>query len=68
MTRALLLALLAPTLAAAQASAPADDPVLARLVEESVSARPELRQARERARAERERVPQAGSLPASPAS
>jgi cobalt-zinc-cadmium efflux system outer membrane protein len=63
MTRALLLALLAPTLAAAQASAPADDPVLARLVEESVSARPELRQARERARAERERVPQAGSLP-----
>ncbi|HSM92044.1 MAG TPA: TolC family protein [Anaeromyxobacteraceae bacterium] len=57
-----LLALLAPALAAAQASAP-DDPLLERLVAESLAARPELRQARERARAERERVPQAGALP-----
>jgi outer membrane protein TolC len=39
------------------------DPVLARLVEESVAARPELRGAEALARAERERVPQAGALP-----
>ena len=47
-------------------AAPADlssDPVLARLVEESLAARPELGQARASARAERERVPQAGALP-----
>jgi outer membrane protein TolC len=61
-----LLALLAPSLAAAQgepAAAPPSDPVLVRLVEESLAARPELRQAQELARAERERVSQAGSLP-----
>jgi len=60
-----LLALLpasALALDGAVASAP-DDPILARLVQESVAARPELRQAREQARAERERVPQAGALP-----
>jgi outer membrane protein TolC len=39
------------------------DPVLARLIEESVAARPELRQAEAAARAERERIPQAGALP-----
>jgi outer membrane protein TolC len=58
-----LVALLASPLAAAgEAAAPAD-PVLARLVDESLAARPELAQARDRARAERERVPQAGTLP-----
>jgi len=59
---AALLALLAPAFATAQPPAPGD-PLLARLVEESLAVRPELRQARERARAERERVPQAGALP-----
>jgi outer membrane protein TolC len=47
-------------------AAPADlsaDFVLARLVEESLAARPELRQAQAAVRAERERVPQAGALP-----
>jgi outer membrane protein TolC len=39
------------------------DPILARLVDESVAARPELRQAEATVRAERERVPQAGALP-----
>jgi outer membrane protein TolC len=39
------------------------DAVLARLVEESLAARPELRQAEAAARAERERIPQAGALP-----
>jgi outer membrane protein TolC len=38
------------------------DPVLDRLIEESLSVRPELRAATARARAERERVPQAGAL------
>jgi outer membrane protein TolC len=37
--------------------------VLAELVAQSVAARPELRQAEASARAERERVPQAGALP-----
>lgn len=41
----------------------AADPLLARLVEESLAARPEMRAAEARARAERERVPQAGALP-----
>ena len=41
----------------------APDPVLDRLIEESLAARPELRQAQEVVRAERERVPQAGALP-----
>lgn len=39
------------------------DPLLAKLVEESLAARPELRQAQELARAERERIPQVGALP-----
>jgi outer membrane protein, heavy metal efflux system len=39
------------------------DPVLARLIEESLAARPELRQAEELVHAERQRVPQAGALP-----
>lgn len=56
------IALLAPALAAAQVPA-SGDPLLERLVAESLAARPELRQAQERARAERERVPQAGALP-----
>jgi outer membrane protein TolC len=59
-----LAALLLPALARAEApAASAADPVLAKLIEESLAARPELVQARERARAERERVPQAGALP-----
>jgi cobalt-zinc-cadmium efflux system outer membrane protein len=58
----LLAALLFPALAAAQ-GAPPVDPVLDRLVAEALAARPEVRQAQERARAERERVPQAGALP-----
>ncbi|HSN16306.1 MAG TPA: TolC family protein, partial [Anaeromyxobacteraceae bacterium] len=65
--RAAALLVLLPPVAApaveAPAAAPPDDPVLARLVEESLAARPELRQARELARAERERIPQAGTLP-----
>jgi outer membrane protein TolC len=39
------------------------DPVLERLIEESLSVRPELRSAAAVARAERERVPQVGALP-----
>jgi outer membrane protein TolC len=39
------------------------DPVLAQLIEDSVAARPELRQAEAAVRAERERIPQAGALP-----
>jgi outer membrane protein TolC len=39
------------------------DPVLARLIEESAGARPELRRAQASLRAERERAPQAGALP-----
>src|SRR5512138_574486 len=60
-----LLLLLAATPAAALSPPPAaaDDPVLARLIEESLAARPELLGARERARAERERIPQASTLP-----
>lgn len=41
----------------------ADDPLLASLIEEAMQKRPELLQARALARAERERVPQAGALP-----
>jgi outer membrane protein TolC len=41
----------------------ATDPLLARLVEESLAARPELKQARATADAARERIPQAGALP-----
>ncbi len=39
------------------------DPALARLIEQSLAARPELRQAEATVRAERERIPQAGALP-----
>jgi outer membrane protein TolC len=39
------------------------DPVLARLIDESLAARPELAAAAAQARAERERVSQAGALP-----
>lgn len=39
------------------------DPVLAQLIEQSLDARPELRQADAALRAERERVPQVGALP-----
>jgi outer membrane protein TolC len=39
------------------------DPVLAELIEQSVAARPELKQAEATVRAERERIPQAGALP-----
>jgi outer membrane protein TolC len=39
------------------------DPVLAQLIEESVAARPELKQAQATVTAERERVPQVGALP-----
>jgi outer membrane protein TolC len=66
---AVALLLLAPSArAAAEVSAPAfpalpTDPVLAELIEQSVAARPELRQAQAAASAERERVPQAGALP-----
>jgi outer membrane protein TolC len=65
---AVFLALGVPSQAGAQSTAPAatalpTDPTLGRLIEESTSARPELRQAEATARAERERVPQAGALP-----
>lgn len=62
----------APALGAAAPAAPApaaptrplaDDPVLARLVAESLAARPELAAATAAAHAERERVPQAGAPP-----
>src|SRR6266511_3205772 len=39
------------------------DPALAQLIEQSLAARPELRQAEATVRAERERIPQAGALP-----
>jgi outer membrane protein TolC len=59
-----LVALLLPALARAEGpAAPAADPVLAKLIAESLAARPELVQAAQRARAERARVPQAGALP-----
>jgi cobalt-zinc-cadmium efflux system outer membrane protein len=60
--------LLAVLLAASAATPPppaatglTDDPALAALVEESLARRPELRQASDLVRAERERVPQAGA-------
>ena len=52
----------AAQLAATPGALPSD-PVLTELIEQSVAARPELRQAEAAARAERERVPQAGALP-----
>lgn len=66
MRLALLLSALLSAAPSAAQSTPVqagDDPVLTKLVEESVAARPELRQAQELARAERARVSQAGSLP-----
>jgi outer membrane protein TolC len=62
-------ALLMMTAASARADAPAPppalpaDPVLAELIEQSLAVRPEIRQATSSARAERERVGQAGALP-----
>jgi len=64
--RRLLAVLAAAVMTPAAAAAPAvlpGDPALARLVEESLAARPELAAAEAAARAERERVPQAGALP-----
>src|SRR5512138_1462401 len=59
-----LFALLLPAFSRAEGpAAPAADPVLAKLIEESLAARPELVQSAQRARAERARVPQAGALP-----
>ena len=54
-----------PAALAAAPAAPAvpSDPVLARLVEEAIASRPELREAVATARAEHERVPQVGALP-----
>jgi outer membrane protein TolC len=48
---------------AADAPPPPADPLLAELVQQSLAARPELRQAEASVRAERERIPQAGALP-----
>ncbi len=64
------LAVLLASSASARAAGPAgvaglpySDAVLAKLLEESLAARPELRGAEADARAERERIPQAGALP-----
>lgn len=54
--------LAAPPVRATDPGPPAD-PELARLVEEALAARPELRAAEARLRAERERVPREGALP-----
>jgi len=51
-----------PPPSAGAASLPSDA-VLARLIDESLAARPELKQAQATVTAERERVPQAGALP-----
>jgi outer membrane protein TolC len=51
-----------PSIAPTPATLPTD-PVLRQLIDESVAARPELRQAEALVRAERERIPQAGALP-----
>jgi cobalt-zinc-cadmium efflux system outer membrane protein len=56
-------AVLAATAAAGAGAELPTDPVLAKLIEESLAARPELRQAEAVVRAERERIPQAGALP-----
>lgn len=53
----------APVRGEAPAPVRISDPVLARLVAEALGARPELGQAEAAARAERERVAQAGALP-----
>jgi cobalt-zinc-cadmium efflux system outer membrane protein len=62
-----LAALLVATLGAAAAdpapATPPTDPTVELLVREALSARPELKQADARARAERERIPQARALP-----
>ena len=65
-TRAALAALaLVTPVARAEPPTPAlpADPLLATLVREALEGRPELQQARSSAKAERERVPQAGALP-----
>lgn len=49
--------------AADEATRPADPPVLAGLIEDSLAHRPELLQARSVVEAGRERIPQAGALP-----
>jgi len=56
------LALLSTLLLGSAATPPlaATDPALAALIEESLARRPELRQASDLVRAERERVPQIG--------
>jgi len=60
----LLALLLAPGVTwAGEAVSLETDPVLARLVEETLAARPELRQAEASLRADRERVSQVGALP-----
>ena len=59
---AALAALLCARSAGAEASAPVD-PVLDRLIAESLAVRPELQQAEAILRAQRDRVPQAGALP-----
>lgn len=56
-------ALLAAAPVSAADPGPPVDPELARLVEEALAARPELREAEARLRAERERVPREGALP-----
>lgn len=53
----------APALAAAAPPALPTDPVLDRLIAESLAARPELKQAEAMVHAESSRVPQAGALP-----
>jgi outer membrane protein TolC len=48
---------------AVETSTSANDPLLAELIDQSLAARPELKSAATRVRAERERVSQAGALP-----
>jgi len=59
----LLLAAAQPLPAEAPRADLRDDPALLELVRESLAQRPELRAAEAQARAERERIPQAGALP-----
>ncbi len=61
----LLLSFFAPLVVTPEASADddPDDPVLSKLIDESLAARPELAQARGTLDAMRERIPQAGAFP-----
>jgi outer membrane protein TolC len=52
--------LVCPSVAAAQ---PYSDALLEQLIQQSIEARPELQESRSLARAERERIPQAGAFP-----